>query len=224
MIRLIVLFLNVSIFAYGQDSVLVKETCKKINELKTAGNIVAQANIVSGQLMTLGPSIDHIHKENRIKAFYTFQYKLHRELKRTCQNYLIEQVPKVLQRVIDLEDKFTRPEIDSITSLLGDISKTKNIYVYIVTIDDYFPDKNISDFSNRNREFWGQTGSYEKGNVMISVSTSRRQIRVSTSDVSMNYLSDKECDRIIHTITPYFKEAKYFDGILKGLDEMKKSL
>ena len=223
MIRLTILLLTFSVFANGQDSLLVKETCKKINELKNPDDLMEQASIVSGQLMTYLPTIENTPKEERVKAVYTFQYKLHRELKRTCPKYLIDHGPKVGHRVIDFEDKFTRSEIDSLTNLCADLSST-GVFVYVVTIDDYFPDANITDFSNRNREYWGQRASFEKGNVMILISTSQRQIRVSTGDVSMKYLSDEECSKINKVIIPYFKEGKYFKGIQKGLDEMKKSL
>lgn len=108
--------------------------------------------------------------------------------------------------------------------MFGDLSNSKGIFVYVVTIDDYFPDTNITDFSNRNREYWGQRGSYKKGNVMISISTSQRQLRVSTGDVSMKYLTDEECSKINNVIISYFKDRKYFNGIIKGLEEMKKSL
>jgi hypothetical protein len=224
MIRLTILLLTFSIFASGQDSLLVKETCKKINELNNPDDLMEQSVLVNGQLMTYVPIIENTPKEKRVKAVYTFQYKLHRELKRTCPKYLIDHGPKVGKRVIDLEDKFTREEIDSLTSLCGDLSNSKDIFVYVVTIDDYFPDANITDFSNRNREYWGQRGSFEKGNVMILISASQRQIRVSTSDVSMNYLTDEECSKINKVIIPYLKDGKYFNGIVKGLEEMEKSL
>jgi uncharacterized protein len=224
MIRLTILLLTFSVFASGQDSVLVRETCKKINGLKNPDDIMEQVNLVSGQLMTYVPTIENTPKEKRVKAVYTFQYRLHRELKRTCPKYLIDQAPKIAHRVIDFEDKLTRPEIDSLTDLCVELSKSKKIFVYIVTIDDYFPDKDITDFSNRNREYWGQRGSFEKGNVMIAVSTAQRQIRVSTSDISMEFLTDEECSKINKVIIPYFKEGKYFDGLVSGLSEMKKSL
>jgi hypothetical protein len=225
MIRLTILLLTFSVFAYGQDSALVRNTCRKINELQDPADKMEQIHIVSGQLMTHLPTIENTPREKWVKAFYTFQYKLNRELKRSCPKYLIDHVPKVAQRVIDFEDKFTRQEIDSLTNLCEDLITSKNIFVYIVTIDDYFPDTNIIDFSNRNREYWGQIGnSYEKGNVLITISTAHRQLRISTSDISMKFLSDERCSKINQIIIPYFKEGKYFNGVLKGLDEIKKSL
>jgi hypothetical protein len=221
---LTILLLTFSTIARGQDSVLVRETCKKITDLKNPDDIMEQIKIVSGQLMTYTPTIVNTPREKRVKATYTFQYRLHRELKKVCPHYLIDHSPKMYQRVIDLDDKFTRPQIDSIESVCVELSKSKNIYVYIVTIDNYFPDSTITDFSNRNREYWGQRGSYEKGNVMISFNTSKRQMRVSTSDVSMKYLSDEKCSEINKSMRPYFKNEDYFNGILKGLSILKESL
>ena len=223
---LTILLLTSSVLARGQDSVLVSETCKKINELKKLDGWdaqEAQLKVVSAVMMDRSSKITEIPRERRVKEFYTFQYKLYRELKRTCTSFKLDRT-KILQRVIDLDDKFTRPQIDSIESVCVELSKSKNIYVYIVTIDNYFPDSTITDFSNRNREYWGQRGSYEKGNVMISFNTSKKQMRVSTSDVSMKYLSDEKCSEINKSIRPYFKKEDYFNGILKGLSLLKESL
>ena len=52
---------------------------------------------------------------------------------------------------------------------------------------------------------------------MIAISTAKRQIRVSTSDISMKFLMDEECSKINKVIIPYFKEGKYFDGLVSGL-------
>jgi TPM domain len=224
MIRLTILLLTLAIAANAQDSVLVVETCQKINELQNHEDIMEQAKIISGQLMTYAPTIADMPKEKRVKALYTFQYKMHRELKRTCPSYRNEHAPKFARRVLDFEDKLSRPEIDSLTELCGALSNSKDIFVYIVTIDEYFPDANITDFSNRNREHWGQRGSYEKGNVVIVISTTQRQLRVSTSDVSMNFLTDEECAEVNKKIIPFFKEGKYFNGLISGLNEIEKSL
>jgi hypothetical protein len=204
----------------------VSETCKKINEFKMLDGWdaqEAQLKVVSAVMMERSAKIAEIPRERRVKEFYTFQYKLYRELKRTCPSFKLDRT-KILQRVIDLDDKFTRPQIDSIESICVELSKSKNIYVYIVTIDNYFPDSTITDFSNRNREYWGQRGSYEKGNVMLSFNTSKKQMRVSTSDVSMKYLSDEKCTEINKSIRTYFKKEDYFNGILKGLSLLKESL
>lgn len=224
MIRLTILLLTFWTCALGQDSILVNKTCKQITDLKNPDDIMEQAKIVSEQLMTYAPTIANTPREKRVKATYTFQYRLHRELKRVCPHYLIDRLPKMYQRVIDLDDKFTRPQIDSIESVCVELSKSKSIYVYIVTIDNYFPDSTITDFCNRNREYWGRRGSYEKGNVMISFNTYKGQMRVSTSDVSMKYLSDKKCSEINKSMEPYFKKEGYFNGILKGLSILKENL
>src|SRR2546423_954348 len=87
MIRLTILLLTLCTYALGQDSVLVKETCKKITDLKNQEDFEAQIQIVSqatSSKMAILATMDSIPKEKRVKAFYTFQYKLNRELIRSC--------------------------------------------------------------------------------------------------------------------------------------------
>jgi len=216
--------LTIGTCVYGQDSIFVKETCNKIHELTDHDDIMRQISTVLDQSVKYLPQLlNDIPKEKRVKATYTFQYRLNRELRRTCQGFVFQKVP-ILQRVIDLEDKLTRSQIDSITNICLALSKTKNIYAYVVTIDDYFPDSDIIDFSNRNRESWGHGLSYEKGTVLITVSTAKRQLRISTDNTSMKYLTDDKCSKINKTIIPYFKTGDYFKGIVKGIEEIKKSL
>jgi len=224
MTKLTLLLLTLSLSVKAQDAVLVTETCKKITELKDPGDLSAQGIIVSKQLLTYAPTIENTPKEERVKALYTFHYRLHRELRRTCAQYRVDLPPRMAQRIVDLEDIFTRPQIDSLTNLCGDLGKSKDIFVYIVTIDDYFPDTNITSFSNRNREWWGQRGSYDKGNVLIAVSTANREMRISTSDVSMKFLSDEKCTEINSVIISHFKDGKFFEGLVAGLNEIKKNL
>jgi hypothetical protein len=220
MIRLTILLLTFSILANGQDSLFVKETCKKINELKDPSDQMAQFNIVSGQLLGYVPTIESIPKENRFNALYAFRYRLNRELKKTCPNFILFNIP-MRHRVIDFEDKFTRSEIDSIESVCLELVESKSVYVYVVTIDDFFPDSNIEDFTNRNRDYWGHGENFERGTILICISTANRQIRISTGDTSMKYLTDTESSELNKIMIPYFKKGDYLKGLIKGLNEME---
>ena len=57
----------------------------------------------------------------------------------------------------------------------------------------------------------------EKGVVLIVFSQSKREIRVSTGDLSMTYLTDEECSEANTAMIPDFKNGKYFEGLIKGL-------
>lgn len=225
MIRLTIIFLTFGTFAYGQDSTLVDETCKKINGLSNPNDTKGQINVIYEQSTKYIPTlISNTPREKVLKATYTFQYRLNRELKRTCPKFLLDKVPIKVQRVIDFEDKFTTNEIDSLKEIMNRLGTELNVYVYVVTIDNYFPDKNIEDFSNRNREYWGSGLNFEKGTVLISISVANRQFRISTSDTSMKYLTDDECSEINKLMIPYFKKDEYFKGVVEGLSQMKSRL
>lgn len=119
--------------------------------------------------------------------------------------------------MIDLENKLTIVQIDSLSVLIEEINKKNDVYLYIVTIDSFYPDSTIVDFSNRYREFWAPQETPQKGIILMIFSTTQRQVRISTGDVSMTYLTDIECDDVIRGMTPYFKKGKYLEGLTNGL-------
>lgn len=225
MIRLTILLLTFGTLVYGQDSTFVNETCKRINKLPNPSDKEGQNNLIYEQSTKYIPTlVSNVPREKVLKATYTFQYRLNRELKRTCPKFLLDKVPIKAQRVIDFEDKFSKSEIDSLKGIMNRLGTEQNVYVYLVTIDDYFPDKNIEEFSNRNREYWGHGQNFEKGTILISISVAKRQFRISTGDRSMKYLTDDECSEINKIMVPYFKKNEHFKGLVEGLSQMKSRL
>ncbi|HTE32314.1 MAG TPA: TPM domain-containing protein [Chryseolinea sp.] len=222
MIRLTILLLTLGSFVYGQDSTFVQETCNKINQLKNKDDIEGQANIVYEQSLAYIPTIiANGSKDKKGQDVYKFQYKLRRELKRTCPGFILNQTPIKTQRVLDFEDTFSKSEIDSLKNLMVTIGNEKSIYIFLVTIDDYFPDNSIEEFTNRIRDSWGHGNYVEKGSVLIAISVTKRQMRISTGDKSMKYLSDEECEEANKKMRPFFKKEDYFNGVIEGLNSLK---
>ena len=222
MIRLTILLLTIGTCVYGQDSTFVQETCKRINQLKTKDDIEGQLNIVYEQSLAYIPTIvDNGSKDKKVQDVYKFQYRLNRELKRTCPGFILGQTPIKTQRVLDFEDKFSKLEIDSLKRLMTTIGKEKNIYIFLVTIDDYFPNNSLEEFTNRIRDSWGNGNNFEKGSVLIAISLTNREMRISTGDKSMKYLTDDECSEAIKKMKPYFKTEEYFKGVTEGLNNLK---
>ncbi|HEU5291723.1 MAG TPA: TPM domain-containing protein [Cyclobacteriaceae bacterium] len=153
-----------------------------------------------------------------------FQYRLDRELKRTCPNYPNGRVRLLPKLVYDLEDKLKKQQIDSLDILTALVNKDKGAYLYIVTIDEFFPESTITDFSNRYRDYWVPKTLPEKGAILIVVSVTQRQVRISTGDKSMTHLTDKECDEVIKVMIQHFKLDKYFDGLVDGVKAIKSKL
>lgn len=223
MIRPIILVLLTTISVTGQDSTLVSEYCNKLGQLSATTDI---DSLVSGidEMMVSYMDRNPITGDNPLQDGIRFRYRLMRELKRSCPSYTSDRVRLIPKPVFDLENKLTNQQIDSLGTLIAKIKQDKNVYLYVVTVDDFYPDTTITDFANRYREFWVPRTNLEKGVVLVVFSTAQRQVRISTSDISMTYLTDKECSEVNIVIIPNFKNNKYFDGLVEGLIAIKSRL
>ncbi len=224
MIKFILLFTLITTSTFGQDSLFVHQTCQKIQGLSNKKDAAAQLDIIYDQSINNLPEISKTSREKIMQDHYRFQYRLNRELKRTCPGFIIDRVPIKAQKVIDLENRFSKKEIDSLKAIIDEIQKEKKIYIYVVTIDDYFPDKTLEQFSSRNREYWANEYSFEKGTVMMAFSFRNQQFRISTGFTSSNYLSDKQCQQAVEVITSFFKRGEYFSGVVMGLNNLKEKI
>lgn len=223
MIRAIVLMLLAIISVRGQDSTLVREYCNKLGQLSETSNIesfVPGIDEMTVKYLERNPIIG----DNPIQEVIRFQYRLMRELKRGCPSYVSDRIRLIPKSVIDLESKLTKQQIDSLGMLTAQIERDKKVHLYVVTIDDFFPDTTITDFANRYREFWAPSTSLEKGVVLIVFSNAQRKVRISTGDISMTYLTDEECSEVNKVMIPYFRSNKYFYGLVEGLIAIKSRL
>lgn len=90
-----------------------------------------------------------------------------------------------------------------------------------MTIDDYFPYKTIKDFADKYRINWSSKTAFTNGTLFIVVSFTKREIRLSTNEIAMKYLTDKECTEIIELMKPDFKQNKYFEGLVEGINQIR---
>jgi hypothetical protein len=214
-----------TIQVYGQDSTFVNETCKLIKE---AGNhdTNRQFKIIENQAIKYvnSSSIAGSANSKELQETYRFYYKLSRELVRNCASYTLGIFPVRANRVVDLEGKFTKEQIDSLKNLSFRLGNEKNVYLFIVTIDDYYPDKSIEEFAKKKRDYWGMGHNAENGGVLVALSFSKKEVMISTSEVAMKYLTDGECSDVIDIMTPEFRNGKYFEGVVNGLNGIMERL
>jgi hypothetical protein len=221
---LLLLLLSTSIMVFGQDSVMIKQTCEKIHTLKNNGNINSQLDIYSKQLKAnYLSSYGKFEKENIKQAFYRFNYKFIRELKRNCQECII---PITITRdyLSDIEGLFNKKEVDSLEHTLMNVSSEKKIYIQIITIDDFYPYNSIEDFGKNYRAVWPDKTIFSDRNILIVLICKQKHVRISTSESVMNLLTDEACIEVNNLMTPYFKRGKYFEGLMAGVRNMQTKL
>jgi len=210
----------------AQDSITVQQTCHLLGQVKNKNNINNQINIVAdGMKKFVRNNMKDLTKEKLIKGIFNAEYNFYRSLKRACTDFVVE-IPfnPMYQRVIDIEDKFTPKEIDSISNRIEEIKKQKEVYIFVATIDDYFPNSDIAEFSNHYREIWGDSKHNKNGTIFIVINTARHEMRISTGDISMTYLTDDDCREVMTKMAPCFKTGNYLQGVMTGLNEIEKDI
>ncbi len=221
----LLIILLVTMRVYGQDSPFVQETCELIKKAKNK-NANSQFKIIESQTIKYFSSSSIIETGNNNKAqeAYRYYYKLSRELMRSCPNYTLGVFPISANRVVDLEGKFTKEQIDALKNFSLELSDQKNVNLFIVTIDDYYPQGSIEEFAKKKRDDWSMGRNVEKGGVLMALSFNKKQVIISTSEEAMKHLTDKECRDVIKMITPEFNNGNYFKGVLNGLNGIKERL
>jgi hypothetical protein len=213
---LLIFLTTISMSVQGQDSTLVREFCNSIGKVTDTRDMNAQvsklAHMVEKYLEGNPMTGDYQHQDA-----IRFQYRLMRELMKSCPNYPVDRVRLSAQSVFDIENKLTKQQIDSLRIITSQIAWDKQVYVYFVTIDEFYPDSTITDFSNRYRDFWAPRTTPEHGVVLVVFSSSQRQVRISTGDISMTHLTDDECSEVNEVMISHFKKEKYFEGFVEGL-------
>jgi len=220
---LFILFIG-TVQVYGQDSTFVNETCRLLKSAPATTD--GQFKVIEDQTLKQSFSYSLIDSTNssKLQDFYRFQYKCRRELIRTCPAYTLGEFNVRTQKVIDLDNKFKKDEIDSLNEYIQKIGNENEIYLFLITIDDYFPANSLEEFANVKRETWGHGTNCRNGAVAIVLSFTKRQIGISTSETSMKYLTDMECTEIINAMTPEFKKGNYYKGVVFGLDHLKNKI
>jgi hypothetical protein len=223
MIRALILLLLTTISVQGQDSTLVREFCNNLQQSSKSNDINSQVSALADMIqryLERNPSTGDNSLQDRIR----FQYRLSRQLKRDCPSYSADRVRLIPKSVLDLEGKLANQEIDSLTTLTAQIKQKSKAYLYVVTVDDFYPDSTIIDFSNRYRDFWAPRAPSEKGVVLVVFSVAQRQLRISTGGISKQYLTDEESSEVIELMIPHLRDEKYFEGLVTGLLEIQSRL
>lgn len=127
--------------------------------------------------------------------------------------------------VLDIENDFSNLEIDSLTHLARSLQRKKKIRILIVSIDDLYPYNSIKEYAEKQGNEWGIGAKSDKGGIIFIFSKTLRKMRISTTNVAQQYLTNQESQEIINNILlPNFKKEKYCKGILEMIMEIEKKI
>jgi len=150
-------------------------------------------------------------------------YKLTRELNKTCESFKIKNsfiLP--FSNLVEIDSIFSEQQSKRINEIAKDIRIKSQMEIVILSIDELYPSENILDFSITKLDDWNIGGVLEKSGLIIVFSQKLRLLRISTTEIAKRYLSDIECEKIVSDIMiPNFKNGNYYEGIVNSLYEIK---
>ena len=162
---------------------------------------------------------------NRPRQFNEFNYKINRELLKTCPVFKDQFSFLPLSKILDVEALFNQEQYDSLERALVDFIQLKKIDFVVVTIDDVFPFENIEDFVEQQTINWKIGNRYEEGGVLLAISKNLGDLSFSINKKNQSSLSDLDFQKMIHDVgSPEFQKGNYFQGLFYCIDYLKKEL
>jgi uncharacterized protein len=131
-------------------------------------------------------------------------------------------IPKPIGHVNDFEKIYSPDEIKTLDSTIIEFEKRTTIQIAIITIDTLMVDRrNFDSWTLKVMNTWG-VGQKEKNNgILIGISKGYRRIRIQNGAGIVKILSNQETKEIIDkSFLPFFKDGKYFEGTVNGLQAL----
>jgi hypothetical protein len=217
----------ISLISNGQTiSDLSMKICDSINSHNyTKSDTIAlkQAEIYSNFIGQYYLNSTQGQLKNWQSDLNSLNYKLTRELNKDCDSFKIQNsfiLP--FTNLIEIDSVFSEQQSKRINEIAKDIRIKNQMEIVILSIDEIYPKENILDFSASKLDDWNIGGVLEKSGLIIVFSQKLRLLRISTTEIAKQYLSDSECEGIVSDIMiPNFKKGNYYEGILDSLYKIK---
>jgi uncharacterized protein len=128
--------------------------------------------------------------------------------------------------VNDFERIYTPGEIHTLDSMMADFEKRTTIQIAIITIDTTMMKKeDLDSWTLKVANAWGLGQKQKNNGILIGISVGYRVMRIQNGYGIQKKLSDEETREIVSIyFVPFFKESKYFEGTLSGLQALMKRL
>lgn len=160
--------------------------------------------------------------ENILSDLNVLNYKTTRELWKNCKKYKLKHyaLGSIFTRVLDIDNTLNYKEENEIELKIKNLETKKKVQLMIVTIDDLYPYKDLTEYSIEQVNSWG-IGKYPvNGGIIIVLDKKDRNIRLSTDYKLKKELTNKECEEVIEILKPFLKEKKYLEGLKMAIEEI----
>lgn len=224
LIYLIFISLNSNGQTISDLSLKICDSIKNHNYIESDTIILKQGQIYSKLITENLLNNIKTQPKNFITDYNSLNYKLTRELNKSCENYLIKTTFILpFSNLVEIDSVFSSEQRENIVKIAKEIRNKNRMEILVLSIDELYPNENIAEFAYNKLIDWNVGGVFQKSGVIIVFSKKLRLLRISTTEISKKYLTDANCDKIVSEIMiPNFKKDNYYDGIFNSLIEIEK--
>ena len=205
-------------------SLNICDSIKNHKYIKTDTIVLRQAEIYSKLLTEYLLNNIKTKPKNFTTNYNSLNYRLTRDLNKTCENYLIK-TPYILpfSNLVEIDSVFSVEQRENIVKIAKDIRNKNRMEILILSIDEMYPNENIEEYAYNKLIDWKIGDTFQKGGTIIVFSKKLWLLRISTTQISKKYLTNENCDRIVSEILiPNFEKDNYYDGIFNSLIDIEK--
>ncbi|UOU99995.1 TPM domain-containing protein [Chryseobacterium daecheongense] len=220
-----------SSIAYSQDyKVLAQRVCDSLKAFNTSDSIKLygkEREFIGKELLKYVENLPETEIDgNSINYFNIFQYKVKRELIRNCSLKLNNNYSFFLfTQIVDFDNTFTYQQYQSLKNKIVEIRKINRIDILILEVDNFYPYKDITEYSFEILNNWDNYSNNQNGKMILVFSKDLREIRFSTTYEARKSIPDDFLQKLIDDqIVNNFRQEKFYEGVLVSLEEIDKYL
>lgn len=187
--------------------------------------ISVQRSIYHDEMVKYPTLIVDITDLNKPHQYNEFNYKINRQLLKTCPKYKDQFSLLPLSKILDVEGIFSKQQYDSLERAIIEFIHLKKIDLLVLSIDDLYPYEDFKSYGYNQRVNLKIGKRYERGGIIILFSKKLNEIQIELSEKTSQYLSPADCNRLIEdSIKDLFNNKDYFKGIMNGIQAIKEKV
>lgn len=137
-----------------------------------------------------------------------------------------QEFPQATGWVNDFEDIFTEDKEKNLEKLIKELNKAASIEIALVTLDSFYTSlDSFEQYTLDLANYWRVGEKVKDNGILIAICNGYRHIRIHNGYGIEKLISDEETKTILEEyFIPYFKEGKYYDGTIAGLQGLTELL
>jgi len=202
--------------------------CDSINKIECSTEkecASMQRSIYNEEMLKYPTLVVDITDLNKPHQYNEFNYKINRDLIKSCDDYIDQFSLLPLTKILDVEGLFSRQQYDSLERLIIEFIHLKKIDLVIVSIDDTYPYLDLEEYSHEILIKLKIGSRYAGGGFLLLLSKNMNIMMIKLSDKTLSIIDQEQLDHIIHESgIPEFNRKKYFNAIYQSILSIKEKI